>query len=82
MLFTCEKSHILKQSFNVNIDGMKVQQVTKSKFLGVIITENLSWDSHIKTIRNKVSKAIGTILKSVKICHVQYSEIFILLILT
>ena len=38
MLFTCKKSRSLKQPFDVNIDGMKVQQVTETKFLGVIIT--------------------------------------------
>ena len=40
---------------------MKVQQVTEAKFVGVIITENLSWDSPFKTIRYRVSKAIGNI---------------------
>ena len=66
MLFTCKKSHSFKQPFNVITDGMKVQQVTETKFLGVIITENLSWDSRIKAIRNKVSKAIGIICKTRK----------------
>ena len=50
---------------------MKVQQVTETKFLGVIITENLSRYSHIKTIRNKISKAIDIICIICKICHVQ-----------
>ena len=63
MLFTCKKSHSLKQPLNVNIDGMKVQQVTETTFLRVIITENVSWDSHVKIITNKVSKAIGIICK-------------------
>ena len=57
---------------------MKVQQVTETKLRGVIITENLSWDSHIKAIRNKVSKAIGIIYKIRKICHVRYLEICLL----
>ena len=41
MLFTRNKTHSFKQTFDVKIDGMKGQQVTETKFLGVIITENL-----------------------------------------
>ena len=66
MLFTCKKFLSLKQTFDVKMDEMKVQQVTETKFLGVIITESASWDSHIKTTRNKVSKAIGIICKNRK----------------
>ena len=43
---------------------MKVKQVTETKFLGVIITENVSWDSRFKAVGNKVDKAIGIISKN------------------
>ena len=64
MLFTSAKSRTLHEPFTIKIDGRNVEQVTETKFLGVIITENLTWDKHIKTIRNKVSKAIGVICKN------------------
>ena len=48
-------------AFRCKIDGMKVQQVTETKFLGVIITENVSWDSRIKAVRNKVANCSKTI---------------------
>ena len=63
MIFTNDKFKKLSQPFKVNIDGINVQQVTEDKFLGIIVTENLSWDSHIKPIKNKVSKSIGIIRK-------------------
>ena len=68
MIFTNNKFKKLSQPFNVNIDGINVEQVTDSKFLEIIVTENLTWDSHIKTIQNKVSKSIGIIRKIRKIC--------------
>ena len=52
MIFTNNKFKKLSQPFKVNIDNINVEQVTEPKFLGIIVTENLSWDSHIKTKRN------------------------------
>ena len=66
MIFTNNKSKKLSPQFKVNIDSIDsihVEQVTEAKFLGIIVTENLSWESHIKTIKNKVSKSIGIIRK-------------------
>ena len=60
ILFTTKK---IKKPIVVQIDGINVEQVNEFKFLGVIITNKLSWDSHIKTIRNKASKSIGIICK-------------------
>ena len=51
VIFTNNKFKKLSQPFKVNIDGINVEQVTEAKFLGIIVTENLSWDSHIKTIK-------------------------------
>ena len=74
MIFTNNKFKKLSQPFKVSIDDINVEQVTEAKFLEIIVTENLSWDSHIKTIKNKVSKYIGIIRKIRKICLVKYLE--------
>ena len=58
MIFTNNKFKKLSQPFKVNIDGINVEQVTEAEFLGIIVTENLSWNSHIKTIKHKESKSI------------------------
>jgi hypothetical protein len=49
----------------VVIDNCKINSVTCSKFLGVIINENLTWTDHIETIKKKLSKNIG-IIKHIK----------------
>ena len=48
-------------------DNLLIEQAAETKFLGVIITENLTWDDHNKTVCNKVRNfGIGIIRK---ICH-------------
>ena len=49
---------------NITINGQKILQVTQTKFLGIIIESNLTWQAHIKFIRNKVAKSIGIIQKA------------------
>ena len=46
------------------IDNFKINSVTSSKFLGVIVNENLTWTDHIETIRKKISKNVGLIISS------------------
>ena len=41
------------------IDNVKIERETVTKFLGVLIDENLNWKSHIDYIVNKISKTIG-----------------------
>ena len=40
-----------------------VEQVENTKFLGVIINSTLTWEDHIKTVCNKVSKSIGILVR-------------------
>ena len=35
-------------------DNLLIEKFSETKFLGVLITENLTWDNHIKTVCNKV----------------------------
>ena len=39
---------------------MPIYRVNSTKFLGIIIHENLSWKQHVSTICSKTSKIIGT----------------------
>ena len=45
------------------IDQIPIEQVHQTKFLGFIITENLSWLDHILYISSKISKTIGILFK-------------------
>ena len=38
----------------VTIDGLTILQVHKTRFLGVILDDELSWTSHINHIRDKL----------------------------
>ena len=46
------------------IDNIKLERKKITKFLGVLVDENLSWENHIDLINTKVSKSIGILYKS------------------
>ena len=52
---------------NLSLNDVIIENVPKFNYLGIIIDEHLSWNSHIEMIGLKVSKAIGIInhLKSI-----------------
>src|SRR6188508_321288 len=41
------------------IDGVTVDRVVSTKFLGVIVDETLCWKEHVLAVSNKVSRGIG-----------------------
>ena len=41
------------------IGDSQVENVDRSKYLGVIIDRSLSWEEHINILRTKASRAIG-----------------------
>ena len=52
------------------INNEPIQQVTQTKFLGVIIDHQMNWYKHIQFVQNKVAKGIGIINKARHlICH-------------
>ena len=50
----------------LKIDGPEIDEVIKTKFLGVIIDNKTTWKDHINYIAGKVSRGIGMILKARK----------------
>ena len=44
-----------------------ISEVNHTKFLGVILDNKLNWSHHISHVHNKVSKALGIILKARKV---------------
>ena len=61
MLFTRKKCNT---KLSIKIENSFLTQVTKTKFLGIIIDEKLNWKDHILYISNKISKATGVIIKA------------------
>ena len=46
------------------IDGENIDEVEKTKFLGIIIDNKLNWKNHISYITGKVSRGVGMIIKA------------------
>jgi hypothetical protein len=46
---------------NIYIDGTRLDIVTSTKFLGVILDSELSWKTHINHLSKKIAKSIGII---------------------
>ena len=45
------------------IDGQAIDEVQKTKFLGIIIDNKLTWKWRIDHIAGKISQGIGMIIK-------------------
>ena len=50
-----------EQTIPVMVNDIPLNQVKNTKFLGVIIDENLSWKAHIDMLCEKISKTVGII---------------------
>ena len=46
------------------MDNIFIERENVTKFLGVLIDENLSWKQHINNVSTKISKSIGILYKS------------------
>ena len=57
----------LSNEYKILINGTEIKKVSETKFLGVIIDENLNWDAHIKQLTKKLSSATG-VLNRIKDC--------------
>ena len=63
MLFN-RNNKINTSDLNININGNKINEVNKVKFLGVILDNQVSWKDHISYSANKMSKCIGILYKA------------------
>ena len=48
---------------DIIMNNVKISCINKSKFLGVIIDDKLTWIHHIEHVSKKISKAIGILYK-------------------
>ena len=56
-----EKMSRLSESFELSIDNVPIKQVSTAKSLGIIIDDNMAWQSHIEKPFKKIAPGIGTI---------------------
>ena len=62
-LGTSQMTNKIKEEFNIILDNTELDKVTSTKFLGIIIDENLVWKNHIDCISRTISRNIGVINK-------------------
>ena len=62
---TCARLRPIDTIYSLKLNGQKLKQVDNVKFLGVIIDEKLSWDSHITYLETKLKLSI-VIIKRIK----------------
>ena len=62
----------------LELNGSEIKRVEKTKYLGIIIDENLDWDEQLKRIRSKIKtvlmsiKRLDNILPQNQLCSVYY----------
>ena len=54
---------------NIIIDNVIISRTNKTKFLGVIIDELLSFQQHIMYVKGKVARGLGILYKTKKYLH-------------
>ena len=57
------KKYDQDDSLQIILDDTKLDRVTNTKFLGVIIDENITWKQHIDATSKTISRNIGVINK-------------------
>ena len=63
MIFKNKHSNIPDLNFKIEIDNKNIHKVEVTKFLGILIDNNLSWKSHTSHISKIISKYNGIIRK-------------------
>ena len=59
MIFKSRNCRIQDNVINIELNDLSIKRETSTKFLGVIIDENLNWKEHVNYIALKISKSIG-----------------------
>ena len=68
MVFTTSPQ-VRATKVDFNVDNNPINQVTKTKFLGVVIDDQLRWCDHIDHVCTKVRKSLGIIKRASKILN-------------
>ena len=63
IIFTSKGKSYNKNVSNIKIDGNNIQQVNKTKFLGIVIGEHLNWALHISHLCNIIARNVGILQK-------------------
>ena len=73
--FSAKNTH--SPCISLQIDGEAITEIDKSKFLGLIIDNKLSWKDYISIVCRKVARVIGVIIKARKKEHTWHMSIWL-----
>ena len=57
------KANKTKHSLDLNINGENLKQNVSTKYLGLLIDDQLNWKHHIEHLNKKLAKGVGIICK-------------------
>ena len=64
-------------TLNVNINGTIIPNLSTTKILGVNFDNAMSWDEHVKAIRNKITKNLYLLQQIKSFLPVKARELFV-----
>ena len=70
VIFRKQKAKILLEK-DLIIDNVKISRTDKTKFLGVVIDEYLSFEHHVKQVKGKVARGLGILYKSKRLLNIK-----------
>ena len=75
------KNKIICKNMNFRISGQKITPTTHTRYLGILMDQHLSWDQHLKMLKQKLIRANGLLAKvryylSPKLLRTLYFSIF------
>jgi hypothetical protein len=56
---------------NIFVDDSDLEQVDSSKFLGLILDHNLSWDNHVHHVVSKMSSGLFALRQMSRVCNLE-----------
>lgn len=68
---TCKKK---PRSNSYHLHNQELATVASAKYLGVTITNDLSWDEHINSICSKANKTLGFLRRNLRVGATQLKE--------
>ena len=75
--YSCARIRPITEHLTLYLNGCKIPQVSKTKFLGVIIDDKLSWEDHISHIENKLKSCLVVMKRVVPyVPKTQYNNIY------
>ena len=73
MRFNAKKCYILsvrnKSSYFYNLNGHILKYVQNNPYLGLIVSDDLKWNTHITSISKKASSMLGFLRRNLKHCN-------------